>query len=130
MYQLQLRYQSTTKIPVRVDAGIITSPLGLGTLELRADLSPAIKTPFYYYMPLPRFEGRYDGVQLMSGGYPLGAMVSTSGAKWDARGGITDSTPARSRNVFARDRPRAMRQFVPPRHWIRSSSREKPSSSY
>jgi hypothetical protein len=112
MYQLQLRYQSSTKIPVRVDAGIITSPLGLGTLELRPDLSPAIKTPFYYYMPLPPFEGRYDGVQLMSGGYPLGAILSTSGVKWDARAGITDSTPARSRNVFAHDRPPAMRQFV------------------
>src|SRR5688572_3309446 len=59
MYQLQLRYQSATKIPVRVDAGIITSPLGLGTLELRPDVSPAIKTPFYYYMPLPAFEPRY-----------------------------------------------------------------------
>jgi hypothetical protein len=112
MYQLQLRYQSTTKIPVRVDAGIITSPLGLGTLELRPDQSPTIKTPFYYYMPLPPFEGRYEGVQLMSGGYPLGAVVSASGAKWDARAGITDSTPARDRNVFASDRPRAMRQFV------------------
>ena len=112
MYQLQLRYQSTTKIPVRVDAGIITSPLGLGTLELRADLSPAIKTPFYYYMPLPPFEGRYEGVQLMSGGYPLGAIVSASGVKWDARAGITDSTPARERNVFESDRPAAMRQFV------------------
>jgi hypothetical protein len=112
MYQLQLRYQSSTKIPVRVDAGIITSPLGLGTLELRPDLSPAIKTPFYYYMPLPPFEGRYDGVQLMSGGYPLGAIVSTSGVKWDARAGVTDSTPARSRNVFEHGRPPAMRQFV------------------
>jgi hypothetical protein len=97
---------------VRVDAGIITSPLGLGTLELRADLSPAIKTPFYYYMPLPSFEPRYDGVQLMSGGYPLGAIVSTSGDRWDARAGVTDSTPARSRNVFAEGRPSAMRQFV------------------
>lgn len=112
MYQLELRYQSTTRIPVRVDAGIITSPLGLGTLELRPDLSPAIKTPFYYYMPLPPFEGRYDGVQLMSGGYPLGAIVSASGVKWDARAGITDSTPAKERNVFASDRPPAMRQFV------------------
>jgi hypothetical protein len=112
MYQLQLRYQSATKIPVRVDAGIITSPLGLGTLELRPDLSPAIKTPFYYYLPLPPFEGRYEGVQLMSGGYPLGAIVSTSGAKWDARAGITDSTPARSRNVFEHGRLPAMRQFV------------------
>lgn len=112
MYQLQLRYQSTTKVPVRVDAGIVTSPLGLGTLELRADLSPAIKTPFYYYMPLPPFEGRYEGVQLMSGGYPLGAIVSVSGVKWDARAGITDSTPTRERNVFASDRRPAMRQFV------------------
>jgi hypothetical protein len=112
MYQLQVRYQSHTRFPVRVDAGIISSPLGLGTLELRPDLSPAIKTPFYYYMPLPPFEPRYDGVQLMSGGYPLGAVVSVSGAKWDARGGITDSTPARSSNVFAGERPRAMRQVV------------------
>ena len=112
MYQLQLRYQSTTTIPVRVDAGILTSPLGLGTLELRADLSPAIKAPFYYYMPLPPFEGRYEGVQLMSGGYPLGAIVSVSGAKWDARAGMTDSSPTRDRNVFAGDRPPAMRQFV------------------
>lgn len=112
MYQLQLRFQSQTRIPIRVDAGIVTSPLGLGTLELRPDLSPAIKMPFYYYMPLPRFEPRSDRVQLMSGGYPLGAIVSASGAKWDARAGVTDSTPARSRNVFAEDRAAAMRQVV------------------
>jgi hypothetical protein len=112
MYQLQLRYQSQTGIPIRVDAGIITSPLGLGTLELRPDLSPAIKIPFYYYMPLPRFEQRYDRVQLMSGGYPLGAIVSASSGKWDARAGVTDSTPARSRNVFADDRSAAMRQVI------------------
>lgn len=112
MYQLQLRYQGRTRIPIRVDAGIITSPLGLGTLELRPDLSPAIKMPFYYYMPLPRFEQRYDGVQLMSGGYPLGAIVSASGARWDARAGVTDSTPARSRNVFADDRSAARRQVI------------------
>jgi hypothetical protein len=112
MYQLQLRYQSQTRIPVRVDAGIITSPLGLATLELRQDLSPAIKPPFYYNRPLPPFEASYDNVQLMSGGYPLGATVSISGTKWDARAGITDSSPARPRNVFARDSPHAMRQFI------------------
>ena len=112
MYQLQLRYQSTTRIPIRVDAGIITSPLGLGTLELRADQSAPIKIPFYYYIPLPRFDRQNDGVQLMSGGYPLGAVVSTSGTKWDLRAGVTDSTPARSRNVFEADRPAAMSQFI------------------
>ena len=112
MYQLQLFYQSTTRIPIRVDAGIITSPLGLGTLELRADQSATIKTPFYYYMPLPRFDRENHDVQLISGGYPLGAVVSTSGTKWDLRAGVTDSTPARSRNVFESDRPAAMRQFI------------------
>jgi hypothetical protein len=112
MYQLQLRYQSATRIPVRIDGGIITSPLGLGTLELRPDLSPAIKAPFYYTSPLPRFESQNYGLQLMSGGYPLGVVVSSSGVKWDARAGVTDSTPARARNVFAGSRPPAMRQFV------------------
>ena len=112
MYQLQVRYQEHHRVPIRIDAGIITSPLGLGALELRPDLSPAIKTPFYYVSPLPRFEHENHSVQLMSGGYPLGAVVSASGARWDARAGVTDSTPARSRNVFAGTRPRAMRQFV------------------
>lgn len=112
MYQLQLRYQSQTAIPVRVDAGIITSPLGLGTLELRPDVSPAIKTPFYYYMPLPAFEPRHTRTQLMSGGYPIGAIVSASGAKWDARAGMTDSTPARPRESFEPQAQEAMRQFV------------------
>ena len=112
MYQLQVYYQSTTRIPVRVDAGVITSPLGLGTLELRADQSAPIKIPFYYYMPLPRFDRGENGVQLISGGYPLGAVVSTSGTKWDLRAGLTDSTPARERNVFASDRPAAMRQVI------------------
>jgi hypothetical protein len=112
MYQLQLRYQSATRIPVRIDAGIISSPLGLGTLELKPDVSPTIKNPFYYFVPLPSFDSRRDGVQLISGGYPLGLIASASGARWDARGGITDSTPTRERDVFERDRPPAMRQFV------------------
>ena len=112
MYQLQLRYQSQTRIPIRVDAGIITSPLGLGTLELRSDLSPAIKMPFYYTRSLPAFDPSRTDVRPLSGGYPIGAIVSASGAKWDARGGWTDSSPARPRNVFASESPHAMSQFV------------------
>ena len=112
MYQLQLRYQSRTRVPVRVDAGIITSPLGLATLELRPDLSAAIKAPFYYHSPLPSFDAEAPRAQLMSGGYPLGAIVSLSGARWDARTGVTDSSPARPRNVLSRDAPPALRQLV------------------
>jgi hypothetical protein len=112
MYQLQIRYLSETRIPVRVDAGIITSPLGLGSLELRPDLSAAIKMPFYYTRPLPAFEPNAEETQLISGGYPIGATVSLSGTKWDARAGVTDSSPARPRNAFAHDRPGVMPQFI------------------
>jgi hypothetical protein len=110
-YQLQLRYQSRTRIPFRVDAGIITSPLGLSTLQQRADLNPTIAPVFYYVIPLPRFD-TFDGLQMMSAGYPLGAMVATSGARWDLRGGLTDSTPARPRAELKRDQRPAMPQLV------------------
>lgn len=100
LYQAQIRYTSSTRVPFRVDAGIIPSPLGLATLELKADRNPTIDAPFYYFVPLPPFDGHFDGVTLMSGGYPLGVVVTTSGERWDARGGVTDDTPARPRDVL------------------------------
>lgn len=112
MYQLQLRYTSTTRIPFRIDAGIISSPMGLATLELRPDRNPTISAPFYYFAPLPAFDGRFDRVTLMSGGYPLGAMLSASGARWDVRGGVTDDTPARGRSMLDASRAAAKPQFV------------------
>jgi len=112
MYQLQVRYTSSTRIPVRLDAGIICSPIGLSTLELRPDVNPTIGSPFYYFVPLPAFDGNFDRVTLMSGGYPLGALVSASGSHWDVRGGVTDATPARSRSVFSSGNPPSATQVV------------------
>ena len=112
MYQLQVRYQPSTRIPLRVDAGIISSPLGIIALEMRPDRNPLIGTPSYYFSPLPSFDGKFDRVQLLSGGYPLGAMVSTSGRMWDARAGVTDGTPARNRKMMSSKRPPAEPQFV------------------
>src|SRR5258705_6560840 len=48
----------------------------------------------------------------MSGGCPLGAIVSASGPRWDVRGGVTDSSPARQRNVFGANRAPAASQVV------------------
>jgi hypothetical protein len=112
MYQLQLRYVVPTRIPLRLDAGIIASPLGLNTLELIAAKNPTIGAPFFYFAPLPRFDAHYDGVQLISGGYPLGAIVSSSGSRWDVRAGVTDQSPTHRRNVLGSDRPGAARQLV------------------
>lgn len=111
-YQLQLRYVSSTRVPFRVDAGILPSPLGLATLELQPHRNPLIGAPFYYFSPLPSFDGTADRVTLMSGGYPLGAMISASGTRWDARAGVIDGTPARPRSVFTGAHPRSEPQLV------------------
>jgi hypothetical protein len=112
MYQLQIRYQPETALPFRVDAGIISSPLGIMALEMRPDRNPVIGTPSYYFTPLPSFDGTYDRVTILSGGYPLGAIASLSGRRWDARAGVTDGTPARNRKMISSSRPPARPQFV------------------
>jgi hypothetical protein len=111
-YQLQLRYQSRTRVPIRVDAGVITSPLGLGTLQMRSDLNPTIASVFYYVIPLPRIEVGFENLQTMSAGYPLGAIVASSGARWDLRGGVTDGTSARPRVELKRGQRPVMPQLV------------------
>jgi hypothetical protein len=112
MYQLQVRYMPPTRVPLRLDAGIIGSPVGLNTLELIPSRNPTIDAPFFYFAPLPRFDGRPGTAQLISGGYPLGAIVSSSGAHWDARAGVTDQSPTQRRNVLTRDRAPAALQLV------------------
>jgi hypothetical protein len=112
MYQLQVRYMPPTRVPLRLDAGIIGSPVGLNTLELIPSRNPTIDAPFFYFAPLPRFDERPGTAQLISGGYPLGAIVSSSGAHWDARAGVTDQSPTHRRNVLSGNRPPAAPQLV------------------
>jgi hypothetical protein len=109
IYQAQIRYQPAGAL--RIDAGIITSPLGLGSMELRPDLNPVVSYPFYYFGSLPPFDQFSNRVQVLSGGYPLGAMASWSGARWDARAAITDGTPARTRYI-SQEGPAATPQFI------------------
>jgi hypothetical protein len=111
-YQLQVRYESRMRTPLRVDVGIITEPIGLNPLQFRADLNPTISPVPYYVIPLPRFEQTFEGLQPLTAGYPLGIVVSSSGRRWDARAGILDTTPARP-GVELKDTPYArMPQFV------------------
>ncbi len=112
IYQLQVRYTSSTRLPFRFDAGVISSPVGLTTLELKPDVNPTIGAPFYYFVPLPPFDGNFDRVTIMSGGYPLGAIFTTSGTHWDLRTGMTDATPARARSVFSSSKAPAAPQFI------------------
>ena len=112
MYQLQARYVSSTRVPFRFDAGIMPSPVGLFTLELQPNVNPLIGAPSYYFAPLPADRRTVHRRPAHSGGYPIGAMFSVSGSRWDARGGIIDSSPAQPRNVFSGSRPPAEAQLV------------------
>jgi hypothetical protein len=110
LYQAEIRYQPVSGL--RLEAGILSSPLGLGTLELRQDLNPGVASVFYYFSPLPLFDPQADRVQVLSGGYPLGAILSSSGSWWDLRAGVTDGTPARYRKIFASNNPSAAPQLI------------------
>jgi len=118
MYQMQIRYTSSTRVPFRVDAGIISSPIGLSTLELRPDRNPTIGAPFYYFVPLPPIDGRFDGKRLITGGYPLGAVVSASGTTWDARAGVTDASPTNAANVYEANRSNRAPQVIAGAGWV------------
>src|SRR6185436_4114192 len=81
------------------------------TLQLRPDQTATVSIPFYFFLPLPSFDGYYDDVVMMSGGYPLGIVASMSGTRWDARVGVLDGTVTRKRRIF-HDGPSAAAQFV------------------
>ena len=81
MYQLQMRYQPSTRVPLRIDAGIISSPLGIIALEMRPDRNPIIGTPSYYFSPLPSFDGRFDRVS--------SCRAAIRSAPWRARPGAS-----------------------------------------
>lgn len=100
VYQLGLRYERPGRVGLRVEAGVIPSPIGLGVLEGRPDANPVVSQHSAYYLPLPRINPGAPRTYLIAAAYPLGAQVSVSGRGWDARAAVLDSSLARGR-VFA-----------------------------
>jgi hypothetical protein len=107
MYELAVRYERPGTIGWRVDAGQFTSPIGLSLLENRPDKNPVVSQHSTLYLPIPRYETGTPTTWLLAASYPLGAKITVSGAKWDARAAVTDSSPIRGRPFFGDDkRPR------------------------
>ena len=107
-----LRYERPGTVGLRVDAGLIPSPVGASNLLLRPHLNPTIAQPSSLFTPLPPVVLRGPRSMLLGGLYPLGATVTLSGTHWDARGAIMDTSPMRARRVFADDAPRNPPQFA------------------
>lgn len=100
-----LRYEHVAPVALRVDAGYIPSPVGLANLQLRANLNPTIAFPASLFTALPRLEPGSPRTPLLGALYPLGASATASTLRWDVRGAVINSSPARPRRIFADDDP-------------------------
>lgn len=112
MYELALRYERPGPIGLRLDAGQFTSPIGLSLLENRPDKNPVVSQHSTLYLPIPRYETGTPSTNLLAAAYPLGAKVTLSGAKWDARAAVIDSSPVRGRPFFGDNKPPRMANVV------------------
>jgi hypothetical protein len=100
-----LRYERTGPIALRVDAGLIPSPVGLANMMLRPQQNPTIALPSSLFTPLPPMELRGPRTNLLGVLYPYGANVTISASRWDLRGAVIDTSPLRVRRIFARANP-------------------------
>jgi hypothetical protein len=99
LYQAALRYEHHGAVSLRVDAGYIASPLGLGMLDMRADMNPTIQPHLSYFVPLLPFDTGAPMVGAITASYPLGATATVSTTRWDARAALVNSAPTR-RSAF------------------------------
>ena len=101
-----LRYERPGPIGVRVDGGLLGAPVGLANLTVRRPhLNPTISQPASLFSALPAVEPRGPRGNLLGAIYPFGGQVTVSGAHWDARAALIDTSPLRRRGIFADPKP-------------------------
>ena len=76
IYQAAVRYDRQGPVSLRVDAGYIASPIGLGMLDMRADINPTIQGHPSYFVPLMPFDRGAPLVRSIASSYPLGALAT------------------------------------------------------
>ncbi|HEY1308890.1 MAG TPA: hypothetical protein VGF24_35355 [Vicinamibacterales bacterium] len=100
-----MRYERPGAIGLRVDAGLIPSPIGLANLMLRPQLNPTVALPASLFQPLPAVEFGAPRTTLLGAVYAFGANASLSGRHWDTRAAFIDTSPLRTRRIFSATNP-------------------------
>ena len=100
-----VRYERQGPIGVRIDGGLIPSPVGYANMLLRPHLNPTIAQPSSLFTPLPAVEARGPRATLLGAIYPYGVNATVSSQWWDARVAIIDTSPLRTRRIFAEANP-------------------------
>ena len=101
-----LRYERAGRVGVRIDGGLIASPVGLANLTVRRPhLNPTISPPSSLFTSLPALEVRGPRTNLLGAIYPFGGQVTVSGTRWDARAALIDTSPLRRRDILSSENP-------------------------
>jgi len=111
IYQASLRYERSGPVSTRVDVGYMPSPIGLGIFDVNPRQNPTIAGHSSYFSPLPPFDTNAVRVPAIASTYPLAAVVTLSGAHWDARAALTNSSPVRISVPFVSTNPKATPVF-------------------
>jgi hypothetical protein len=107
IYQAAVQYERPGTVAMRLDAGYIVSPIGLGMMDTRPGVNPTITPHLTYLISMPVFDRTAPRVSPIAATYPLGSQVTVSTTHWDVRGALVNSAPNRSFAINGGDNPRA-----------------------
>lgn len=99
-----VRYERAGPVGLRIDSGLIPSPVGLANLMLRPQLNPTISLPSSLFAALP-ITPAGPRTTLLGPVYASGVNATVSGTRWDARVAAIDTSPLRTRRVFSATNP-------------------------
>jgi hypothetical protein len=95
IYQAAIQYERPGAVATRIDMGYIVSPIGLGIMDMHPAVNPTITPHLAYLIPMPPFDPGAPVSRPVAGTYPLGAQMTVSTDRWDARAALVSSAPAR-----------------------------------
>jgi len=111
LYQASLRYERPGPIAMRVDAGFVASPVGLGIFDANPRANPTIAGHSSYFTPMLPFDAGGPRGPAIASTYPLGAVLTLSSAHWDTHAAVVNSAPVRNFAIGAATNPSATPVF-------------------
>jgi hypothetical protein len=101
-----VRYQRAGPVGLRIEAGLVPSPVGLANyIGRRPHLNPTIAQPSSLFTSLPALEPLAPRANLLGAVYPFGGQVTLSGEHWYSHAAVIDTSPLRRRRIFSRTNP-------------------------
>ncbi len=111
LYQAELRYERPGPVSMRLETGAIASPVGQGMFDMGPAANPTIMPHLAYFVPMPAIDRGAPRVMPIAMSYPLGAQLTLSTDRWDARAALVSTAPTRINLVGADAPPRATPVF-------------------